>query len=539
MQRRGLFAFCRNPTFDLKSRPIPMQELHPTPIPHGHPLASRKSPPPFRVAILGGGLAGMACAAALANANQKSPQFSITLFEAKRSTGGRAGSFFDPTSGQEIDYCQHVGMGCCTNLLHLLQMTQLDSYFERSSSLTFIAPHLGSNNRAVSTFAPSSWLPSPLHLAPAFGGLKFLSRRERNQVRRALWSLMRLAPHALPDMTMGQWLRHQGQSDSLLDSFWNLILASALGDHVDAVAIEPARKVFIDGFLRSHTASDLIIPQRSLSYLFGQRLPDHLSSQGINLHTGCRIRQIDTSDSGEFAVTTETNDVQTFDAVVAAVAWHALEKIIGKGSLAQAVPQLSTITRIPASTISGIHLWLDRDITPLRHAVLVGTLSQWLFRAPHQTSNPLSPPTAASTVTSTAASAPNREHYYQVVVSASHDLRKRSPQSIEDEVMGDLHGAFPAASPFRCLRSRVISDPQAVYSIRPDVQALRPLTTTSQANFLLAGDYVQTGWPATMEGAVLSGFLAADRLCRTVDLPLQQSQPPQKSSWLGRVLIRH
>jgi squalene-associated FAD-dependent desaturase len=469
----------------------------------------------------------MACATALASVSPKTAPFSITLFEAKRTTGGRAGSFRDPNSGQEIDYCQHVGMGCCTNLLHLLQLTKLDAYFERSSTLTFIAPGGSSETPVVSTFAPSAWLPSPLHLAPAFGRLKYLSRAERNQIRRALWSLMRLDPKALPNMTMGQWLRHHGQTDSLLDRFWNLILASALGDHVDAVAIGPARKVFVDGFLRSHGASDLIIPQRSLSYLFGQRLPDHLTSQGVTLHTGCRIRQVDYCDAGEFAVTTETGEVPRFDAVVIAVGWQALEKTIGKGSIAHAIPQLSAITRIPASTISGIHLWLDRDITPLRHAVLVGTLSQWLFRVPRAKSAQLN---------STTPSSP--EYHYQVVVSASHDLRKRTAQSIEEEVLRDLQSAFPETSPFRCVRSRVISDPQAVYSIRPDVQALRPLTTTSLPKLFLAGDYVQTGWPATMEGAILSGFLAADTLCRSFDLPLKQAQPPQRDSWLGRILIR-
>ena len=202
----------------------------------------------------------MAVAAGLAEAGflGSGSAASVDIYEAKRQTGGRAGSFLDNDSGQEIDYCQHVAMGCCTNFLHLLKWAEIDQHFHRYDTLHFLAPGIPPTN-----FAPHALLPPPLHLAPAFAQLKTLTPSERRQVRNAMWRLMRLSPSRVKTaeaksrrpMTMGMWLRRQGQEDGTILKFWNIVLASALGEHVDAVAILPARKVFVDGFLRAHPCS--------------------------------------------------------------------------------------------------------------------------------------------------------------------------------------------------------------------------------------------------------------------------------------------
>lgn len=465
-----------------------------------------------RVVIVGGGLAGLAAAVALAETPLR-----VELCEARRQTGGRAGSFLDPGSGQVVDYCQHVAMGCCENFLQLMRRVGLDAQFARSREITFFAEGV-----PASRMVPSTWLPPPLHFAPAFSRLRFLTGDERRQVRRGLWRLMRMDltrdPAAVRTQTMGQWLRQEGQSEGAIVRFWNLVLASALGESVDGVAVVPARKVFVDGFLRRREAADLLVPRQPLAELFGRLLPQWLAARGIAIHRGTRVRQCEATDGGRFKLHADGPAPLMADDVVAAVPWHALPRLLSRSPLARAVPDLDAIGRIPAAPISGVHLWLDRPVVSLPHAVIVGRMSQWVFRPAGDAAQP-------------------EGHYHQVVVSAAHDLRGRRREEIEAEVVGDLQAAFPSAGAIRCLRSRVVTDPAAVFSISPQTESLRPTTETAQPGLYLAGDWVQTGWPATMEGAVLSGFLAANAIRRRHALPPAPVPSAPPPGWLAQWLI--
>ena len=188
-----------------------------------------------RVAIIGGGLAGLAAAAALADGPLR-----VELFEAKRHLGGRAGSFVDPATGARIDHCQHVSMGCCTNLADFCRRTGIDGDFRRDSVLHFFDPH---GQRC--DIAASRWLPAPLHLAPALARLTYLSVSERWRIMRAMWRLVRTraADHESAP-TMVEWLRHHGQSPRAIELFWDAVLVSALGETLDRVSVPAARKVF-------------------------------------------------------------------------------------------------------------------------------------------------------------------------------------------------------------------------------------------------------------------------------------------------------
>ena len=478
------------------------------------------------VAIVGGGLAGMATAVGLVEAGFIQAGGRVLLIEAKRRTGGRAGSFLDADSGHEVDYCQHVAMGCCTNFLHLIGWAGLENEFTRYQRLDFF------NTEGVSSkFAPSGWLPAPLHLAPAFSGLAVLTKRERREVSRGLFRLMRMnlqqierhAKESRKRMTMGQWLRRHGQSEGGIRKFWNLVLASALGEHVDAVAIGPARKVFVDGFMACHGASDVLVPQQSLSELFGRRLPEKLSKAGVELISQRRIRQLVAMDENRIELRTDNLPAIKADYVVSAVPWFALPRLLKDSGLQGAVQRLDDIGLFPGSPISGIHLWLDRPLTDLPHAVIADAVSQWLFRDP----KPLS-----------SASDESGEHYYQVVISAAQDVRGRDPDELQRQIVSELNSVFRCAQPVRALRWRVVTDPLAVFSITPEVELTRPACRTEAKNLFLAGDWVQTGWPATMESAVISGFQAAEAVLERCGTSVAVVQPPLKRSHLSRAIIR-
>lgn len=462
-----------------------------------------------RVVIIGGGLAGMSAAEALIRHQPKN--FQVTILEAKRRTGGRAGSFSDPVSGESIDYCQHVAMGCCTNFIDLMQRCGLVHQFCSYSQLQFLHP-----NHPPSLFAPSRWLPPPLHLANTIGALRYLSKQQKRQVRRGLWRLMRTASETLHGQTAAEWLAANGQSPKTISDFWDVILVSALGEQTTAVSMSAARKVLIDGFAAARGASTVLVPTQPLSILFGEQLPRKLINRGVEIKTESPVKTI-LENKQTVSVELTTGQQIAADHIIAAVPWHRISSLLS--GLTANIPVLAALEQCPASPITGIHLWFDRPISEEAHAVMVGTVSQWFFR------DPVNQDTGSD------------EHYCQVVISASHDARHLNKDDLINRVLNELCHAFPAAREANLLRHRIVTDPNAVFSITPKFEAARPNASTALPWLHLAGDWIATGWPATMEGAVISGRLAANSICKQAGQAKIDINPDLPRSWLSRCLI--
>jgi uncharacterized protein with NAD-binding domain and iron-sulfur cluster len=198
------------------------------------------------------------------------------------------------------------------------------------------------------------------------------------------------------------------------------------------------------------------------------------------------------------------------------VTWRRLATLFDE-QLQARLPILTRLDEIESAPITGVHLWFDRAITELPHAVLVGRLSQWIFRR--------------------SAVDGNEGHYYQVVISASRHLAGRDREAIVAEVCDDLRAIWPAAREARLLHARVVTDQEAVFSVQPGMEACRPQQRTSIPNLFLAGDWTATGWPATMEGAVRSGYLAAEAMLESLGTPEQITRPGLPRAPLARVLL--
>ena len=488
-----------------------------------------------RVIVVGGGIAGLAAAEALAR--NHADRFAVTVLEAKRFTGGRAGSFLDPQTDEVVDYCQHVAMGCCTQLLGLLDRCGLEEVFERYGELTFLHP-----DHLPSRFAPMPLLPAPLHLASALAGLRYLDAAQRKEIRRGLLGLLRSSPANLRSHRAGNWLRQQGQSAETIRLFWDVILVSALGDPADTVSMAAARKVLVDGFAAARHASDVLIPRMPLRELFGTTLPGAIRQLGVPIRTATPVRKIVARHDGLTGVQLSSGELLPADHVICAVPWHALGRLVGEGPGAAAITDLDAIATIPASPITGIHLWFDRPITDRPHAVMVDTLAQWIFRVPSNCMPPRdqTPPSQNRL----------RSHHYQVVISGAHATTRSaagdraSRAELVETVTGELRGAFPDAGEARLLQSRVVTDPLAVFSAQPCVEAIRPPAETGVAWLHLAGDWTRTGWPSTMEGAVISGQQAAASVLTSEEIGFAKTPSLEKSSsglnrgWLARWLIK-
>ena len=432
------------------------------------------------VAIVGGGLAGLAAAEAAARCG-----LAVELFESRRQLGGRAGSFYDRIAEQWIDHCQHVGLGCCTNLIEFCRRVGIADCFREDDRLHFFGPQ-GTRH----DFAATRWLPSPLHLGPALFGLGYLSLGDRLRIGHAMLRLARSTDgDAVTEPTIDAWLRRHGQSETAIRLFWLPLLVSALSQTLDRIDVGAARKVIAAGFLAAPQAYRLFLPQMPLGEIYDRRVASHLAGQGVTLRLGTAVRQIEGDRSGAAALVLRDGARLPFDAVILAVPWHQAAKLLDPRML-DVLPMVRAAAAMPAAPITAVHLWFDRPIMHLPHAVLVGRTAQWVFCR-------------------------GDDSYYQVVVSASHALLKEDRDRVVCQVCDELRRLWPAARDAQLRHWRMVTQPKAVFSAEPGIERLRPPQQTAVNRLFLAGDWTATGWPATMESAVRSGYLAVEALLRS------------------------
>jgi squalene-associated FAD-dependent desaturase len=430
-----------------------------------------------RVAIVGGGLAGLAAATTLAPRG-----FAVTLVEARSRLGGRASSFTDTASGQTIDTCQHVSMGCCTNFAHFCQTVGIAHLLQRQPALWFMTP-----DRRVSRLAAGS-LPAPFHLAESFLRAHYLRPLEKLRIGWGLHALRRADDSDDPPFL--DWLRCHRQTPRTVTRFWGLVLTSALNETVERVGLRYARKVFVEGFLGHRRAFEVQLPRVPLTRLYGDELQAWLTRHGVRLRMACAARRLLLDDGRIAALELRNGETLSADWYVSAVPFDRLLQLLPEDAIGKETP-FNSLRNLESVPITSVHVWYDRPVLRLPHVVLVDCLGQWVFGR-----GEVSP----------------GEHYLQVVVSASRTLRGLGHEEVQRRIVEELARLFPAAASARLLRARVVTEHAATFSAVPGVDRWRPGQTSPLSNLFVAGDWTATGWPATMEGAVRSGYLAAEAL---------------------------
>jgi squalene-associated FAD-dependent desaturase len=448
-----------------------------------------------RVLIIGGGLAGLAAATALAPR-----EFQVTLLESRNRLGGRAGSFADPATGQLIDACQHVSMGCCTNFKHFTRTVGIDRWIEPQACLYFITP-----DRRVSEFR-SDPVPAPFHLARSFRRAQFLNFLEKFRIACGLAALA--FSNSRSDPALHDWLLSHGQTSRTIDRFWGLILTSALNETPDRLGRRYARKVFVDAFLRHRQGFEVEIPTVPLGRLYGEELQEWFKRHQVDIRFNSAVKRVCIVDGQIRCLEMRDGQELQADWYIATVPFDRLLDLLPPETI-DAHPAFSNLRKLEVSPITSVHLWWDRPIISLPHDVLVDGIGQWIFNRGE--------------------TGPG-EHYVQVVISAARQfggsgepdgISSGEPGSISARsrheevqrlVVDELVRLFPAAGNATLLRARVVTEHAATFSAVPGVDALRPFQASPIPNLFLAGDWTATGWPATMEGAVRSGYLAAQAL---------------------------
>jgi len=436
------------------------------------------------VVVVGGGVAGLSAACALADSGYR-----VRLLERRPYVGGRASSYEHPGAGEVIDNCQHILLGCCTNLVDFYRRLGVADEIQWFDRTVFIEP--GGRQTVLEPNA----LPAPLHMSFAFLRAHAFSVADKLAIIRGILSFLK---DVSPDTTetFAHWLVRTGQTTSATDRFWKLVLASALNEDPECISLHYAAKVFREVFLFSARGGEMGIPRLPLSELYG-KAADYLKARGAEIHLRTGVDLIRQQDGLWFIVAGEQSF--TADAVVLALSFEAMQK------LQSALPQtegaealFATLRGFGHSPITSIHLWFDREVTSLDHAVLLDTPFHWMYNKSR-----LQPE-----IRNSAGS------YLELVVSASRALIPMQRQEIVDLATHELPKFFPALRSARLDKAAVVKEVRATYSVRPLLDQIRPGAEGPWPGIYLAGDWTATGWPATMEGGVRSGYLAAEALTR-------------------------
>lgn len=456
-----------------------------------------------RIVIVGGGLAGMAAAVALESAGA-----SVTLIEARKSLGGRATSFEDPQTGEVLDNCQHVLLGCCTNLLDFYRRIGVSDRIQYERIVHFV-----DERGQRFDLAGTRGLPAPFHLAPSmlrFGALSILERLAASQ---AMLAMLRLGPKgriSLDDISFGDWLTQHRQSPSLIEKFYDPILIGSLNENPRLASARYAIQVFQDAML-AHSAGYVIgLPSCPLAELY-HRLPCR------DVRLGTRVSELEFTGDSVTGVELMGGEFLEADAVIVATNFHAAQRWVPQ-DLAGRDERFAGLDRLQSTPILGAHLWFDRPVLAENHVAFLKGPLQWLFKKDAE------------------------GKVVHGVISAARDWLNVSRDDALKQFEEQIRATFPAAANARLIRGVTVMEKRATFAPLPGVDRLRPTQAPPRngiQNLFLAGDYTQTGWPATMEGAVRSGYLAADAIQRmlTATTPALQSflVPDLPLQWPARL----
>jgi squalene-associated FAD-dependent desaturase len=450
---------------------------------------SRTTPqrrPGGTICVVGGGVAGIAAAIRLAEHGVP-----VTLVETRKRLGGRATSFNDPATGELVDNCQHVVMRCCTNVLDLYARLGVSDRIEWHRTLYF-----ADDRGHIDAFVADD-LPAPLHLTRAMWRMTTLSLSEKFAIARGMLAILQLGDARaayLADMSFADWLAEQNQPKRVIDRFWSAVVISACNEKPEAVAARYAIQVFQEGFLAHGRAYEVGVSGVPLAALYDAAEPA-IERAGGRVLLSTSAEKFEFNGHEVIALQLSSGDKVRADAFVSAVPFDRLARLTTELMVASD-ERLQRLDEITVSPIIGVHLYLRRDdgrpAMALPNLALLDSPLQWVFNK--------GVVGAGEHVGAT---------YLHGVISAAHDLVDLPAEVITQRVLAEVRKVVPEAVEATLVHGRAIKEKRATFSVRPGVDRLRPRGVGAIGNLLLAGDWTDTGWPATMEGAARSGYAAA------------------------------
>jgi squalene-associated FAD-dependent desaturase len=468
------------------------------------------------VIVIGGGLAGLSAGVSLAEAGWR-----VRLFEQRPFLGGRATSYVLP-DGEHVDNCQHVTLGCCTNLEDFYRRIGAQDKIKYFDRLLFQDP------QGRTGTIQAGLLPAPLHLTGSFLAFGPLGLADKRSIAWALLDILRSKGHTADldtpgGLSMLEWLRRRKQTSRAIERFWRVVLVSALDEELDKTDARFGVDVFWKAFLANRAGYRMGVPAVPLAELYdGCRTEIERRGGEVNLRMPVRVLH---APDGLDSIAFDSGRQETADAFVFAVPHDALDELLPE-QVKVREPALAQLGKISSSPITGVHFWFDRQVMQEPFVTLLDTTTQWIFNK-------------TALYSGKNGSQTEKSQYLQLVVSASYALLQKPRQEIIDLCLAEVRQALPAAREANLTKATVIKEAAATFSPQPGVDQWRPKQETSLRGMFLAGDWTDTGWPATMEGAVRSGYLAAEAVLRAAGMPKQILQPDLPPDGLVGMFFRH
>ena len=457
------------------------------------------------VIVVGAGVAGLAAAVALADAGA-----AVTLLERRPYIGGRAYSYDHPALEETID-SQHVVVGCCTNILDLCNQAGMADTICWYDELTFLEP-----GGRRSLLRPGS-LPAPAHQGISFLRAPMLTLRDKAAIAAGLARFLRGYP-ADDTESFASWLKRTGQTDRAIRHFWEPVVVGALNDTFDRCSVKYAGKVFHESFLRSASAGRLGIPAAPLSEFFSP-IADLARRKGVAVKLKAGIESIKQISGNRWQVQAGGETYAASSVVLATDFRQTKSLLAALNPSTNPEASLNTdLDKFTVAPITTIHLWYDRDVVGIDHAVLLDTRIQWMFAKSRIRRWPV-----------------ERGSYLELVISASWPELERGREEILSSAIREFELFFPAAKTAKLIKTGVLKEARATFSVTPGLDRFRPKQATEWPGLYLAGDWTATEWPSTMEGAVRSGRLAAGALMGDSSRFMAPELPAQGlMRWLSR-----
>jgi squalene-associated FAD-dependent desaturase len=459
------------------------------------------------VIVIGGGLAGLSAGVSLAEAGWR-----VRLFEQRPFLGGRATSYVLP-DGEHVDNCQHVTLGCCTNLEDFYRRVGAQDKIKYFDRLVFQDPQGRIGIMQAGLF------PAPLHMTGSFLGFAPLTFADKRSIANALLDILRGKGHTEDLDTSGgismlEWLQKRKQTKGAIERFWRVVLVSALDEELDKTDARFGVDVFWKGFLSNRTGYRMGVPAVPLAELY-DGCKKEIERRGGEVNLRMPMRAIHVKDSELVSIEFDGGRLESADAYILAMPHENLTELLPE-EVKRKEPKLAQLGNIKVSPITGVHFWFDREVMKEPFVTLLDTTTQWIFNK-------------SALYAGKNGGGKEKGQYLQLVISASYELLQKPRQEIIDLCLGEVRQALPLAREATLIKATVIKEAAATFSPQPGVDRWRPTQETSVKGMYLAGDWTKTGWPATMEGAVRSGYLAAEAVLRVFGTPktiLQADLPP-------------
>ena len=445
-----------------------------------------------RTAVVGGGLAGLTAALRLADQGHD-----VVLLEARPRLGGLTSSFpRDSAAGPlEVDTGQHVFLRCCTEYLAFLDRLGVAGQVHLQDRLTIPVARPRPGRDPLQTTLRRSGLPAPAHLAAALARYRLLAPADRLRAARAALALRRVDPAApaTDARSFGAWLTDHGQRPQAVSALWDLIGVAALNAPAGEASLALAATVFTIGLLSAADAADIGWSRVPLQELHGRAGERALAAVGARVRAGVRVTDLARDGDSWVLSTREGADGpgrEVVDHVVLAVPPAAAEQLAPAGAVALPAGWSARLGAVP---IVNVHVVYDRPVLDTPFLAAVDSPVQWVFDR-------------------TEASGCRNGQYVAVSLSAARDVVGKPAAQVSQQILPALADVLPRARSARVLDSFVTRERQATFDPAPGQAAVRPPQRTSAPGLVLAGAWTDTGWPATMEGAVRSGNAAVAAL---------------------------